>query len=118
MSHVQMDEGAVESLMSTVDLLNSSLDTVPTAWQAQLQAVRSITSSLDLLDTAPDPRRRRWQIPLITVFQRVAFADADNAIVQDVADWCLRQSLTLLHLYAQDVDIIACKLFIQSYTAS
>lgn len=100
----------VQNLMSTVDLLNKTLDTAPHSWRDQLQAIRSTTTSLNLLDTIPDEARRRWQLPLISVFQRVAFADADNGVVQDIADWCLRQSLVLLQVYPEDAEISACKL--------
>jgi hypothetical protein len=103
-----MDQNAVNSLMSTVNLISTNLNTRPESWREQLQAIRSTTMSLEILDGTPEEARKRWQLPLISVFQRVAFADADNGLVQDVADWCLRQALTLLHLYPQDVDILAC----------
>lgn len=94
--------------MLTVELISTNLDTRPESWREQLQAVRSTTESLEILDGTADEARRRWQLPLISVVQRVAFADADNGGVQDVADWCLRQALTLLHLYPHDVEILAC----------
>ncbi|KAH7372264.1 hypothetical protein BKA66DRAFT_572386 [Pyrenochaeta sp. MPI-SDFR-AT-0127] len=100
-----MNDQMVHNLMSTVDLVNATLDAAPHSWQDQLQAIRSTTTSLDLLDTSPNEARRRWQLPLISVFQRVAFADADNGFVQDVADWCLRQGLVLLQVYPEDADI-------------
>jgi hypothetical protein len=103
-----MDQNAVNSLMSTVGLISTNLDTRPDSWREQLQAIRSTTRSLEILDGSPEEAQKRWQLPLISVFQRVAFADADNGPVQDVADWCLRQALTLLHLYPQDVEILAC----------
>ncbi|KAF2028122.1 hypothetical protein EK21DRAFT_70523 [Setomelanomma holmii] len=102
-----MDENAVRNLMSTVDLINTNLDLRPESWREQVQAIRNTTASLELLDRTPDETRKRWQLPLIGTFQRVAFADADNAVLQDLADWCLRQALTLLHLYPEDADILA-----------
>lgn len=97
-------------LMATVELVNANLDTAPNSWRDQLPAIRNITTSFEISDTAPEQSRRCWQIPLITVVQRVAFADADNGPIPDIADWCLRQLLTLLALYPQDPDILACKL--------
>lgn len=102
-----MDENAVQNLMSTIELISANLDTRPESWREQLQAIRSITRCLELLDDHPEQARKRWQLPLISIFQRVAFADADNGAVQDVANWCLRQALTLLHLYPNDVEILA-----------
>jgi hypothetical protein len=104
-----MDDDAVRALMSTVELISTNLDTRPESWREQLQAIRSTTTSLEILDASPDETRKRWQLPLVSVFQRVAFGDADNGAVQDVADWCLRQALVLLHLYPEDVEVLACE---------
>lgn len=104
-----MDDRMVDVLMSTVELISNNLDVAPYSWRGQLPAIRSITASLELSDTTPDEGRRRWQLPLISVFQRVAFADADAGIVHDIADWCLRQALVLLQVYPQDADLLARK---------
>ncbi|KAF2270382.1 hypothetical protein CC78DRAFT_573656 [Lojkania enalia] len=101
-----MDEHMINSLMSTVDLISSTLDAAPHSWRDQLHIIRNITASLDITDSTPDEARKRWQFPLINVFQRVAFADADNGGVGDIADWCLRQALALLQLYPDDVGIL------------
>ncbi|KAF2739116.1 hypothetical protein EJ04DRAFT_427519 [Polyplosphaeria fusca] len=102
-----MDDQAISNLVSTVDLISTTLDSAPHSWRDQLQAIRNITASLEILDATPDENRKRWQLPLITVFQRVAFADADNGGVPDIANWCLRQALTLLQIYPMDVDLLA-----------
>lgn len=95
--------------MATVELIASTLDRAPESWRDHLQAIRNITASLELLDSAPDPTRLEWQLPLITVFQRVSYADADAGGVPDIANWCLRQALTLLQVYPDNVDLQACK---------
>lgn len=119
-----MDAKAIKALNSTVELIITTLDASPDSWRDHLQAVRSITSSLELSDSAPDEVRRQWQLPLINVFQRVAFADADNGGVPDVANCkrlectasirhaltctlgCLRQALTLLQVYPEDIGLL------------
>lgn len=101
-----MDTATVGNLMSTVELISSNLDLRPESWREQLQAIRSTTRSLEIVDTVPEEARKSWQLPLIRVFQRVAFGDADNGPVQDLADWCLRQALTLLHVYPEDTEIL------------
>ncbi|KAI1515786.1 hypothetical protein PtrSN002B_009298 [Pyrenophora tritici-repentis] len=101
-----MDIQMTQTLMATVELMNTTLDTAPDSWRDHLQAIRTTTDDFELADTTPDEERRRWQIPLISVFQRVAFADADNGPIPDIADWCLRQLLTLLHVYPSDVEIL------------
>lgn len=104
-----MDDHAVQNLMAAVDQISTNLDVRPNSWREHLQAIRNTTTSLQLSDTTPDEKRKQWQIPVISVFQRVAFADADNGAVADLADWCLRQALTLLSLYPEDPDVLARK---------
>jgi hypothetical protein len=104
-----MDYSAVRSLMATVELISNNLDSWPESWRQQLPAVRNTTGTLEIIDTVPNEATKQWQLSLISVFQRVAFGDADNGVVQDVADWCLRQALTLMRLYPQDVEVLACK---------
>jgi hypothetical protein len=104
-----MDEHMVRTLMSTVELIASTLDTAPDSWRDQIQAIRNITAVLELTDKTPYEPRKQWQLPLISVFQRVAYIDADNGGVIDIANWCLRQALTLLQIYPEDVDLLACK---------
>lgn len=96
----------IESLLTTVDLINTNLDRSPHSWHDQLPAIQNITFSFEVNDTAPDEARRHWQVPLISVFQRVAFVNADTGAVKDLADWCLRQSLVLLQIYPDDVEIL------------
>ncbi|KAF2874814.1 hypothetical protein BDV95DRAFT_299434 [Massariosphaeria phaeospora] len=102
-----MDENMVHTLTTTVDLVAATLDVAPNSWRDHLNAVRNITSILEINDSAPNEARRAWQIPLITVFQRVAYADHDGGGVLDIANWCLRQSVTLLQVYPDDIDLLA-----------
>jgi hypothetical protein len=119
-----MDAKAIRALLSTVELIAATLDAAPDSWRDHLQAVRSITAALELTDSTPDEVRRQWQVPLISVFQRLAFADADSGGVPDVANCkhpgyttstrhpltcspgCLRQALTLLQVYPEDVELL------------
>ncbi|OAL07250.1 hypothetical protein IQ06DRAFT_288991 [Phaeosphaeriaceae sp. SRC1lsM3a] len=95
--------------MSTVGIISTNLDIRPDSWRDQLPFVRYTTSTFEISDTVPSSARRQWQLTLITVFQRVAFGDADSGPVQDVADWCLRQGLRLLNLYPEDIEILSCE---------
>src|SRR3954466_8015108 len=105
-----MNSQMIQTLMATVELMNANLDRAPDSSRAHLQAIRTTTNDLELVDATPDEERKRWQMPLISVFQRVAFANADGGALLDIADWCLRQLLTLLHVYPGDVEILACEL--------
>lgn len=99
----------IQRLMETVQLINTNLDTSPASWRDQLPAIRNTIVSFEITDSVPEEERRNWQLPLISVFQRVAFADADNGVIQDLADWCLRQLVTLLQIYPDNVDILTRK---------
>jgi len=104
-----MDDSMIQRLMETVQLINTNLDTSPASWRDQLPAIRNTIVSFEITDSVPEEERRNWQLPLISVFQRVAFADADNGVIQDLADWCLRQLVTLLQIYPDNVDILTRK---------
>jgi hypothetical protein len=104
-----MDEERINTLLSTLDVIRATLDVSPTSWRDQLQAVRDITASLELVDTTANETQKHWQLPLITIFQRLAFTDADNGGAPDIANWCLRQAVTLLQLYPNDVSLLTCK---------
>ncbi|KAJ4288011.1 hypothetical protein N0V90_012027 [Kalmusia sp. IMI 367209] len=106
MNLMPMDGNAVRTLMSTVDLIATTLDTAHDSWRDHLQAIRSITAVLEFSDSSPDSTRKQWQLPLIAVFQRVAYADADSGGVPDVGNWCLKQAVTLLQVYPEDVDLL------------
>lgn len=101
-----MNNSVLSNLISTVKAIAVNLDVRPDSWHEQLQAVRNTTSSVHFLDTSPDEASLQRQILLISVFQRVAFADADNGAVQDVADWCLRQALHLLNVFPDNIVLL------------
>lgn len=105
-----MDDNAVGTLMASVTLISSNLDIRPDSWRDQLPSVRYTTSTFEITDSVPSTARKQWQLPLVSVFQRVAFGDADTGPAQDVADWCLRQGLRLLQLYPEDVEILSCEM--------
>lgn len=103
------DETCLRWLVATVELINTTLDTAQDSWRDHLQAIRSITACLEFSDVTPDGERRQWQLPLIAAFQRVAYADADSGGVSDIANWCLKQAVTLLQVYSEDVDLLTRK---------
>lgn len=95
--------------MSTAEHITTALDANHESWRDHLQAVRHITAVLEFTDTNSNETRRVWQTTLITVFQRVAYADADSGGVSDISDWCLKQAVTLLPLYPENVDLLTRK---------
>ncbi|KAF1969198.1 hypothetical protein BU23DRAFT_244606 [Bimuria novae-zelandiae CBS 107.79] len=106
MGLMSMDEDTVRTLFLTVECMNKSLGRADDSWRDHLEAIRNITSILEFNDTISDQDRRQWQLPLMTVFQRVAYADADSGGVPDIANWCLKQAVTLLQVYPEDVELL------------
>lgn len=111
---MSMGENSVRALMSTVDAIVTGLDAAPDSWRDHLQSIRNITAALEFGDTLPDESRKRWQLPLLTAFQRVAYADADAGGVSDIANWCLKQAVTLLQVYPEDVELLTREPFFMS----
>jgi hypothetical protein len=109
MNLMPTDENTVNVLMSTVERIAATLDTAHDSWRDHLQSIRNITAVLEFSDTHPDESRRQWQLPLVTVFQRVAYADADSGGVSDIANWCLKQAVTLLQIYPDDIELLTRK---------
>ena len=106
MNFITTDEDAVGTLMATVQLITTALDANPEDWRNHLQDIRNVTAVLEFTDIHPNETRRVWQTTLITTFQRVAYADADSGGVLDISDWCLKQAVTLLSLYPENVELL------------
>lgn len=104
-----MDDQTFETVSATVDQIATSINTAPDQWVEHLAAARQVTTSLELATVVHEHAGRQWQIWLIAVLQRFAYCDTDSGGVLDIANWCLRQALTLLELSPRDVDLMRCK---------
>lgn len=108
MDPITMNENAI-TLMAIAEPIAATLETAPDSWTQYLQTIRNVTASLEFSDTRPDESRRQWQLPLLTVFQRVAYADADAGGIPDIGNWCMKQEATLLQVYPEDVELLIRK---------
>lgn len=104
-----MDANSIETIMATVESIAMKLDMAHDSWGDHLQAVRQITAVLEFSDKSPAPFHKEWQIRILVVFQRVAYADADSGGIPDIGDWCLKQAVTLLQVYPEDIELLTCK---------
>jgi hypothetical protein len=105
MDSSQLNAHEIQDLLATLREMESTLESSLDPWPAQLKKIRNIITN----DISPDGVNRDWQIAMLSTFQYVAFADADNGMVQDVADWCLRQALIFVQEFPQDVEFLACE---------
>ncbi|KAF2498857.1 hypothetical protein BU16DRAFT_455968 [Lophium mytilinum] len=101
-----MEAPSFETATATVDRIAIVIDTAPHQWREHLVAARHITAHLELTNVHHEYASRQWQIWLIGVLQRLAYSDTDSEGVPDIANWCLRQALTILELAPGEVDLM------------
>ncbi|OCK75798.1 hypothetical protein K432DRAFT_396965 [Lepidopterella palustris CBS 459.81] len=101
-----MERESIGALMTTIAQISSMLDTNPNDWREHLPSARHVTASLDFVNYPAGPEEKQRQIQIIELFQRFAHIDVDSGGITDVSSWCLRQSLSLLQLYPEDVDLL------------
>jgi hypothetical protein len=104
-----MDNHCLETTIATVNQIAIVIDTPLNAWREHLPAARQITASLELANVAHEQIGRPQQIWLIDVLQRFAYSDTDSGGVSDITNWCLRQALTLLELWTEEVELMRRK---------
>lgn len=91
---------------NTVNQISAMLDTNPDDWRNYVTLARNVMASMHTLAPSTDPTERQRQNWHIDVFQRLAYSDVDNGGVADIANWCVRQALTLLQHQPEDVDLL------------
>ncbi|KAF2806923.1 uncharacterized protein BDZ99DRAFT_393927 [Mytilinidion resinicola] len=101
-----MDNQSFETVTATVNQIATVIDTAPDQWREYLVAARQITAHLELTNVIHEHASRQWQIWLIDVLQRFAYSDTDSEGVPDIANWCLRQALTVLELAPGEADLM------------
>ncbi|KAF2009854.1 hypothetical protein BU24DRAFT_66131 [Aaosphaeria arxii CBS 175.79] len=103
---LEMDHHDIVDIDSNIELVNAMLDADPQSWRDHLRIIRTIIATTDMSSITPNQGRKASQIQMIRVCQRVAYADADNGGMLDIGNWCLRQALSLLSLYPNEVGVL------------
>jgi hypothetical protein len=107
MNRSPLNAHEIQELLATLGEIKRTLDSSPDSRPAELERIRNtITSSQDI---SPNGANRHWQIALVGTFQSVAFTNADDGMVPDIASWCLRQATTFVQQFPQDVEFLACE---------
>ena len=79
------------------------LRTSPQSWNNYIPLARSVISQLDTTTFMQQSSRTTEQVWVIAGLQRLAYMDADNGGVPDVASWCSRQWLVISQRQPQNI---------------
>ncbi|KAI9878128.1 MAG: hypothetical protein M1830_001811 [Pleopsidium flavum] len=104
-----MDREFQERLVTcrtSVARIYSMLQTSPDEWESYVGSARSVMASIDVTPFMADPNKIEEQIWIIEGLQKLAFRAQGSGGLSDVADWCLRQWLSLLHNHPENIDAL------------
>ena len=115
MVHETQIEAAVHEVRRISDLESSP----HMPWEQRLQIARAAIATFDATGLAHMPNRIIDRIFVTAALQRIAYHDAEGSRVDDIADWCMDQWLSLLQRNAEDLNVLRgalCSLFIYRST--
>ena len=75
-------------------------------WDAHLNAARAIITSVDSTPLMQRADRSADQTFIIAGLQHLAYHDADSGGVQDIADWCVTQWLSMVQRDPENIDAL------------
>lgn len=100
-------EDSIASIKEQILDIDEMLSDYPEEVNDFLSTARSAMTSLDRLNFFRLPRRLTEQVWMLRILQDMAFHDADNGCLRDVADWVQRKWLRILRDHPDDKDILA-----------
>ena len=95
--------------------IETAIETASNDWDRHLAAARAVISSIDNTRLILQRNRADDQVFIISRLQRLAYYDADSGGVQDIADWCVTQWLSLLHVDPGSVEALRGKCFFSEH---
>lgn len=100
------EEQRITDILNSVRNLQSSSPTTQTEISARVETARNIISHLSRSPFMSWPDRHDDQIFILNELQNVAYHEADNGGVQDIAQWCLQQFLTMLNRQSESLEAL------------
>lgn len=97
---------------ATVREIDQMLIVNPNNWQNHLNDARNILNDIESSGFINETARTTDQIWVINIIQRLAFSEPDTGSPRDIAEWCLRQWLSILHTRPQNVPALKGKCII------
>ncbi len=79
------------------------LRTSPNNWRNFVSLARSIITHLDATTFMQQPTRTTEQAWMVAGLQQLAYMNADNGAISDIASWCSRQWLAIFQRDSQNV---------------
>lgn len=97
------EEQRITVCKTSLNQIYAMLRSSPQNWRNYIQLARSVIAHLDATTFMQQSSRTTEQVWAIAALQQLAYMDADNGAVADVASWCSRQWLTISQRDPQNV---------------
>lgn len=111
-SHTPLDgsdpaeEERINEILNTLQSLRSSAAATQTEINTRIETARNIVSHLNTSSFMTWPDRYNDQIFIVNELQSLAYHEADNGGVPDIAQWCLQQFLTYLNRRSESLEAL------------
>ena len=100
---------------ATVREIDQMLTSNPSNWRDHLDDARSILDDIEASGFINETAQTADQVWLIGILQQLAFSEPDTGSPRDIAEWCLRQWLTVLQTRSQNVSALKGEISIVFY---
>lgn len=97
------EEQRITVCKTGLNQIYAMLRSSPQSWRNYITLARSVIAHLDATTFMQQPSRTTEQAWMIAGLQRLAYMDADNGAVSDVASWCSRQWLQITQRDPQNI---------------
>lgn len=101
------NENLVEQCKTIVTQIDEMLAEYPSNFEAHLPGARSVMTTLDRIHFFRAASRVAEQNWLVTGLQELAYHDADNGNIQDIARWCQESFLKILRNHPNNADTLS-----------
>jgi hypothetical protein len=104
-----MDEGRVASCKDRVQAIYTMLETKSNNWEHHLDSAREVMATLDAVHFMHNRYRQEEQVWIIEGLQNLAYHDASEGVITDIANWCMRQWLAIVQHYPDNFAALSGK---------
>ena len=100
------EEQRIAACKTSVTQIIATLRSTPQNWRSHLDLARSVMAQIDSTAFMQQRSRVAEQTWMVAGLQRLAYADADNGEVPEIAAWCARQWLIIYQRDPQNVEAL------------
>lgn len=109
------NENLIEQCKTIVTQIDEMLATDPRNFDAHVPGARSVMTALDRIHFFRDASRVAEQNWLVIGLQDLAYHDADNGSIGDIAAWCQASFLKILRNSPTNVDTLSGESFLGTF---